>query len=265
MANKGKFSIGNGFCLAVTGWVLACLPLVASAQANDQASDQSSGWRHSFSPYLMAATMEGTSGVGATNVDVDLSPSDIFSNLDFGAMLAYRGETDNWAVMTDLIYMKLGASKTSEQELLYGRINLDQTIFQVDVARRLSPHWEITAGARYWNVKNAVLLRGLGPVGAEVRASASDSWMDPVIGLRLDYPLGEKWSLLGKGDYGGFGIGADSTWQASLGLRREFSDSLSAALIYRYIAVDYESGSGPSRFALDVSESGPGLGLSFSF
>ncbi|HET6564264.1 MAG TPA: hypothetical protein VFG52_02525, partial [Xanthomonadales bacterium] len=228
-------SRGQGrISLVLVALVLAALPHLATAQ--------DSGWRHTISPYLMAAAMDGTSGVGPVNVDVDLSASDIFSNLDFGAMLAYRGETENWAVMTDFIYMKLGASKTSQQDLVYGRINLDQTIFQLDVARRLSEHWELTLGARYWDVENALLLRGQGPVGNEIRADAGESWIDPLIGVRLDYPFGEKWSLVGKADYGGFGIGADSTWQASAGLRRQFSDSISAALIYRYIYVDYESG-----------------------
>lgn len=244
-------------CVSVVVASTASIPMTALAQ--------DSGWRHTLSPYLMAASLDGSSGVGPLDVNVDLGPSDIFSNLDFGAMLAYRGETENWAVMADFIYMKLGASDTSQNGLVYGRINLDQTIFQADVARRLSDHWEVTFGARYWDVETALLLRGQGPVGTEIRADTGESWIDPVIGVRFDYPFNPQWALLGKADVGGFGIGSDSTWQTSLGLRWQFSDNMSTALIFRYIDVDYESGSGASRFALDVAEYGPGLGLSFSF
>lgn len=261
MASKGKFCVARRFGWAIAASVLALCPVMASAQAGSG----SSGWRHTLTPYLMAATLEGTSAVGQNEVDLNLSASQIFSNLDFGAMLAYRGETDDWAIMTDLIYIKLGASKTSEREQLYARLNLDQTLVQVDAARRLSPNWEVTLGARYWDVENSILLTGLGPITSPTGGSAGDSWVDPVVGVRFATPIGEKWALIGKGDYGGFGVGADSTWQASLALSWKFSERLRSSLIYRYISVDYESGSGASRFALDVTQSGPGLGLSFSF
>jgi opacity protein-like surface antigen len=226
---------------------------------------QDDGWSHTVTPYLMAAHMDGTSAVGQLDVDVNLSASDIFSNLDFGAMLAYRGETEDWAVMTDFIYMKLGASKTSESDKLYGRMNLEQTIIQLDLARRLTDHFEITLGTRYWDVTNALLLRGQGPIGSEIRAEAGESWFDPLVGFRFSHPISDSWVFLGKGDIGGFGIGSDFTWHASVGASWLISDSMAMSLLYRYIDVDYESGSGPSYFALDVAESGPGMGFSFRF
>jgi hypothetical protein len=226
---------------------------------------QEGGWRHTITPYLMAAHLEGTSGIGGLNADIDLNASDIFSNLDFGAMLAYRGETEDWAVMTDFIYMKLGASQTSSGENLYARVNLEQTTAQLDVARRLSEHFEITLGARYWDVETTLQLTGLGPVGIDVRGEAGDSWIDPLLGMRVTYPFNDRWAFLGKGDIGGFGIGSDFTWHATAALNWAASERTSVTLLYRHIAVDYESGSGASRFALDITEAGPGMGVSFKF
>ncbi len=222
-------------------------------------------WRHVVTPYLMGAYMEGTSAIGELEADINLSPSDIFSNLDFGAMVAYRGETEGWAVMTDLIYMKLGASRTSPGDNLLARVNLEQTTIQLDLARRLTERFEITLGARYWDVENTLQLIGQGPVGIDLRGDAGDSWVDPVVGLRFTHPFNPRWSLMGKGDIGGFGIGSDFTWHATLALNWMASDRVGVALLYRHIAVDYESGSGASRFALDITQAGPGLGVSFVF
>ena len=226
---------------------------------------QEGQWNHTITPYLMAAHLEGSSGIGGLNADIDMNASDIFSNLDFGAMLAYRAETEDWAVMTDFIYMKLGASQTSAGENLRTKVNLEQTIAQLDVARRLSEHFELTLGARYWDVDTTVQLTGLGPIGIDVRAQAGDSWIDPVLGLRFTYPFNDTWTLLGKGDIGGFGIGSDFTWHATVGLNWATSERISVTLLYRSIAVDYESGTGASRFALDITEAGPGMGVSFKF
>lgn len=226
---------------------------------------QEGQWNHTITPYLMAAHLEGTSGIGGLNADIDLNASDIFSNLDFGAMFAYRGETENWAVMTDFIYMKLGASQTSAGENLRTKVNLEQITAQLDVARRLSDHFEITLGARYWDVETTLQLTGLGPVGIDVRGKAGDNWIDPLLGLRVTYPFNDKWAFLGKGDIGGFGIGSDFTWHATVGLNWATSERISVTFLYRHIAVDYESGTGASRFALDITEAGPGMGVSFKF
>lgn len=245
-------------------YCFVALLLVVLAWPTDGHS-QDGEWRHTITPYLMAAHMDGTSGIGPLTADIDLDASDIFSNLDFGFMFAYRGETDDWAVMTDFISMKLGASQDSANGILNARVNLDQILAQLDVARRLSEHFEITLGARYWDVDTKLTLTGLGPAGTQVSGKAGDSWIDPVVGLRVAYPFADNWTFLGKGDIGGFGIGSDFTWHATVAVSWAVSERIALDILYRHIYVDYESGSGASRFALDITEAGPGLGLSFKF
>jgi hypothetical protein len=48
------------------------------------AQTASDGWDVYVAPYLMGAAMSGTTTVRGAEVDVDLSASDIFSNLQFG-------------------------------------------------------------------------------------------------------------------------------------------------------------------------------------
>jgi opacity protein-like surface antigen len=93
-------------------------------------------------------------------------------------------------------------------------------------------------------------------IGAAL-GSARKSWTDPYIGLRLQQPLAERWTLLAYGDIGGFGVGSDFTWQALLGVGYEFSKAIVGRAGYRMLDVDYDK----DGFAYDMLYSGLYLGL----
>ena len=61
-------------------------------------------------PYLMGAAMSGAATVRGFEVDVDLSASDIFSNLQFGAMGLVVARKGGWGVASDSIWMALGTT-----------------------------------------------------------------------------------------------------------------------------------------------------------
>ncbi len=52
--------------------------------------------------------MDGTVAVGPIQSDIDVSPGDIFDNLQFGAMLAAEAGNGEWAIGFDGLYMDLG-------------------------------------------------------------------------------------------------------------------------------------------------------------
>ena len=58
----------------------------------------------------MGAAMSGTTAVRGQEVDVDMSASDIFSNLQFGAMGLVVARKGDWGVGGDAIWMALGAN-----------------------------------------------------------------------------------------------------------------------------------------------------------
>jgi hypothetical protein len=50
-------------------------------------------------PYLMFANMNGQVGLGELpDADINPSASDIFSNLQFGAMLYFEANNNKWAI-----------------------------------------------------------------------------------------------------------------------------------------------------------------------
>ncbi len=70
-----------------------------------------------------------------------------------------------------------------------------------------------------------------------------------------------------QSDIGGFGVSSDFSWNAMAGILWDYSDSFSAALLYRALSVDYERGRErtPNRFAYKTITQGPILGFVFRF
>ena len=67
-----------------------------SVQAQSSNGAGSERWEYVVAPYLMFASMDGTSAVRGREVEVDVSPSDIFENLHFGAMGYFGARRGNW-------------------------------------------------------------------------------------------------------------------------------------------------------------------------
>ena len=83
----------NTFVIAL----VVSLALVAGAPAGAQAQAPEA-WTVTVAPYLMGAAMSGTVAVAGQELDVDMSASDIFSNLQFGAMGLVVARKGNWGV-----------------------------------------------------------------------------------------------------------------------------------------------------------------------
>jgi hypothetical protein len=100
-------------------------------------------------------------------------------------------------------------------------------------------------------------LGGSLPTGA----SADKNWVDPIVGMRAQWNINDKWFLAGKGDIGGFGVGSDLAWVLQGTIGYNFTENVSAELGYRYLQTDYEDGA----FTYDVAASGIFTGLNIRF
>jgi hypothetical protein len=89
---------------------VAGLLMVLGSGTSALAQAPADGWQVTLSPYLVGASMSGVSALRGVEVDVDVSASDIFSNLQFGAMGFLVARKGNWGVGGDFIWMALGTS-----------------------------------------------------------------------------------------------------------------------------------------------------------
>ena len=116
------------------------------------------------------------------------------------------------------------------------------------------------AGIRYVKMDAGINLRNAG-----INLDGDQDWVDPIVGLRYDYQIADKWAMRLYGDVGGFGVSSDFTWQG-FGLI-DFQPWKNVAFVagYRAIGTDYETGSGNDKFIFDATVHGPVIGLNISW
>jgi hypothetical protein len=233
--------------------IAAIMALSAPAIAQDQAAPQ--GWQFSFEPYFMAASMDGKSSIGPLDVRVSSSPSDIFSNLNWGVMGLLELNNGRFGLVFDGSYMNLEASREGRIDTIGGH----QGAYSVTALVRIQKHAEAYAGIRVNDL--GVRLAGTGPLGNPREASRSESWVDPIIGMRVNLPLSGTTDFTMLADVGGFGIASDIAVQAWPTIGFRLSDSIRAKVGYRLIYTQYETGEGLTRFEYDVLIYGPTVGV----
>jgi hypothetical protein len=203
--------------------------------------------------------MDGRSAIGPFDVRVSSSPSDIFSNLNWGIMGLVELNNGHVGIAFDGTYMNLESSRDG----LVDRIGGHQGAYSITGLVRIERHAEAYAGIRVNDL--GVRLSGTGPLGNPRSASRSESWVDPIVGMRVNLPFSRTTDLTVLADVGGFGIASDITVQAWPTLGFRISDSVRAKLGYRLIYTKYEVGAGVDRFVYDVLTYGPTLGVQFRF
>jgi hypothetical protein len=237
--------------------VIASSPAAAQAPAPD-------AWRVTVMPYLLGAGMSGTAGVLGQELKVDKSASDIFSNLQFGAMGLVIARKGNWGVGGDAIWMALGANGTSPGPLgITGSADMSQGAFAFYGLRRLAPGADVFFGGRINYLSTNLRIN----LPLSVRSvDGSKTWFDPIVGLQLRTPEnGKRWHAQVYTEIGGFGVGSTFTWQVFPTFGVNLSKNASLEFGYRWLDIDYSDGDSATLFKYDVLTQGPLLGFGFRF
>jgi hypothetical protein len=228
---------------------------------------QEKKWKFLIEPYVMFPSMTGETGVrDLPSVDVDANVSDIFSRLQFGAMLYLEAKTDKWAITSDLLYMSLKQDVTPNIIINSGEVTAKQLGYELAGLYRILPFWEAGVGMRLNSINSEVnILRNtIGGGTQSLGAGLSRTWVDPIIITRFTHEIDNKWLFTVRGDIGGFGMGSDFTWQAQGYVGYRFSKLFQTSVGYRAIGVDYDNGSGAERFRYDMTTFGPNIRFGFN-
>lgn len=243
--------------------------LIAGAMAaGTPAAVAADTWQFEGTPYLWASGMKGDVQAGRLpKTAVDMSFSDIMDTLDFGLMGAFEARKGRWGILVDAIYMKVSDSADASQgPLTVGAdATVKQSMFAGAVAYRAMEGTalvDLIGGLRYTKLDvDAKIDASLFNLAGTVKRSGTKDWIDPYIGARVQVPFADRWTFVGYGDVGGFGVGADFTWQASAGVSYEFTKTVSGILGYRYFKVDYDH----DGFVYDMRSDGIYLGATMRF
>lgn len=248
-----------------TSNLVGILAVAAGTAMSAGAQAASDTWQNTVGLYMIAPWIKGDAGVGPIQGDVDVTPSDIFDNLDGAFLFFYRGERDRIVVTADANYMKLGSKASGFGPAGEGRVAVDssQLILEGTLGYKLNEVFTVYGGARYWDLDLDLKLQG--PLIGTEKRSGSENWVDPIVGLHYMSPIADPLYLVAKADVGGFGVGSDFSWGATLMFVYELNRNASLLLGYRHVDVDYEDGKDDRRFLWDVWEGGPTAGFAWTF
>jgi hypothetical protein len=250
------------------------------------------GWQFSVTPYAWVPSIDGTlryqlpGKFGQDSADVTTENFSVLDVLNFAAMLSAEARYQRYSVLTDLIYMDLGATGSKLREVNFAgsgttgvgghldrgsetsmRGSLWTLMGGYTVAQGDWGHADVSGGFRLFSLSTETNIRLAGDVSApggstsfsrNTRLSSNGTLVDGIIGLRGRITFGNGFHA----PYA-FDIGAGSsslTWQASAGLGYQMSWG-SVALGWRHLS--YQQGS--TDLIQDLAFSGPFLALNFTF
>jgi hypothetical protein len=231
-------------------------------------------WRFNVAPYLWGASLNGDVKIGRVEEDVDLNFIDILKYFSFGGMLYAEARKPSYGFFTNMFFVRTRDDSS-------GTVDTDVTSDTAQIAlggfyRVVEWQWgesadghplrlavEPLAGFRWSYLRSEIELSGGGAVNLP-QADRSESFVDPLVGVRIGSGLSENWLAFIEGDVGGFSLGSDYSWnvQGYVGYRMAMlgiPTVLSAG--YRALHQKYKDGD----FKWDVTQHGPILGLVFAF
>jgi hypothetical protein len=237
---------------------LSALALGVAAAANAQGDGAQDAWTVEVTPYLWAAGLDGDTAVDGTGSEIDTGYK-FFSldNLDFALGAALEARKNRWGMLYDAMYVEFSdafeRAPGSEVEVSGGFV---ETVGSM--AARNGRPFELLFGLRY------VSLRATVDIAPIPRASARETWLDPLIGLSFAHAFNDRWSVALRGDIGGAGISSESSELATnvsavFGWR--MTDKVTLRGGYRMLQMDFDGDS----LLLDATLQGYVVGASWAF
>ena len=246
----------------------------------------SDGWEIALTPYVWATALKGDVAVGGVKAKVDADFNDILDNLNVAVMLKAELRKGRFGILSDTVFAQLEDNAAVGD----GRLDIDSTanmLIQTLAGTYRLGTWQLGdlgaagplavtvdpyAGIRYTYLDNELKGQLDLPdfdIDDKRKVQADKQWVDPIVGVRTLWDLGERWGLQLAGDVGGISTTDQYSAEAvglvgyRFGLLGEDNARLLAG--YRVLKQKFEDGSGRNKFDWDMTIHGPVLGLRIAF
>lgn len=221
---------------------ILAMALPMTAQANE--------WNHSLSIYGWFPSLDSTISTAFGDLDMSVSAKDLISNLDMALMGAYEINNGQWGFVGDLFYSDISANKPGPFGFASADLDLTLIILSGFATYRVSQSTgsaiDVYGGFRAYDMTIDGQFNG----GQDPTFGGSDKWVDPVIGVRGNWTLSDKWGFSAVADLGGFGVGSDMSGQLLGTFDYALNDNWDLRFGYRYLAIDKPIGGRDARIDL---------------
>jgi hypothetical protein len=236
-----------------------------TAQAGTAAPDD--GWHFAVSPYLWLPWVHGNVGALDREVHFSVTPGELLSNFRFGLMGSFEPRYKRLLLPVDMVWARIGDDKAlpfPDLEATSANLTANLFILTSKVGARLIDQEkykaDVLVGVRYWYFGETV---NFSP--SSLNFSRSQSWVDPVVGGRIEAALSPKVVVNILGDVGGWGTGSQLEYQVGGFLGYKIKPNLTLQTGYRFLTFNYLRNAGivgPTR--LNLTMSGIVLGATFA-
>ena len=228
--------------------------LTSVAVAQEFASEPD--WKVSI--YLWTAALDGTLALGPVEADIDLSFSDLLSDLDIGGSLAVRRDMGAHMLVGDFTYLAL--SPDDQPGPMGASIGsaLDLTLLGAYYGHKWGQndrYGALLVGARYMELAVDMNVKFDLPTEPEVKVGVDPSFTDFVIGGMFATKLSPKWDMFFTGDIGAGS--SNSSWQTQVMFQRRLQSVNRINVGARVLSVDFDDTvAGGQLFVLDATITG---------
>jgi hypothetical protein len=231
------------------------------ATATSAASE--SDWHFTVSPYLWFPGVHGNiAGPNGGEFGFSASPGDMLSHVRIGLMGVVEPRYKRIVMPLDIMWIRLGSDRALPRTPGQGVANLRATEFILTqkLGYRLIDSEKVKidalAGFRYWYFGESLSF-----TTNTLNFSASQNWVDPLVGGRITGILTPKVEVTVGGDVGGWGVASQIDYQTFGLLGYRIKPALALQAGYRYLYFDKRRASGTY---LDVATSGVLFGVSIT-
>jgi hypothetical protein len=239
--------------------ILVSLNLQAAVAQSEKSEDD---WRFRFAPlFLWGMGISGSSAIGPATLPLEIEFKDALDNLDAAFTFHFEAQKRDLTLFAEYQFVDLSPSaKTPFGATLDVTFKSKMAEFGVlyRVAEFKKTQFHILGGARY--VEQDMRVKGV-PLPTLESVKVKENWWDAMVGGRMVSRLSQKWTAIGRVDYG-FG-GSDGTWNLAGTVDYRFREWGSVFAGYRWMKFDYEHGSGKDRYKYDAKQHGPLMGVDF--
>ena len=246
-------------CLIMLLTVCSTQFISAQENAESEINKINDGWQFAISPYLWMSNIKGDLIVVNQNVPVDVSFSDVLSNLKMAGMLHAEAKKNKLTFMIDAFYAKLGVDKertgffNNTQKI---KLRLKEILFEGGLGYTFAQTGGFSMdgliGVRYFNVNTNLKFND------QVITDTDINFLDPYVGVRLIHER-NKWIISGRADIGGFDIGSDHSYKVNGLVSYKFSKSFVTSVGYQLYKPDYQK----DNFRYNLANEGFLLGFTF--
>lgn len=257
--------------------VISLLLVLLSSPAWAQSSDS---WDWRVAPYLWTVGIDGELSVGPIDQDIDVSFSDILSDLDFGGSVFAEFGKGRHAFHFDYTYLRLKPDATA---LPTPPFPMDSTLSTKMTINIFEPAYNfrfdgfggpaLVLGVRYLDIEMKMTPDITGPslpVDPPVEPPFSGgslevgpSWWDYFVGIKTHNSVSANWDFSFYGTIGGGESHAPWTLQAMFG--RRFSNDNRLGLGVRIWGIDYSDNEGVMNQYTRIDATFTGFMIGYEF